>query len=80
MQKVSVRIRSSSGLHLPDIQSECGKIRTRKTSNTDTFRTIPDKSSFFRKSCMMCLIKGVKEISLSFPLNPQPQKQSSSGS
>ena len=46
----SVRIRSYSGLHFPAfelnmerysvslrIQSECGKIRTRATPNTDTF-------------------------------------------
>ena len=49
----SVRIRSFSGLHLPTfalnaerygvslcIQSKCGKIRTRKTTNTDTFRAV----------------------------------------
>ena len=35
----SVRIRSYSGPYLSlRIQSECGKIRTRITSNTDTFR------------------------------------------
>ena len=50
------RIRSVSGPHFPairlnteiqgvslHIQSECGKIRTRKTPNTDTFQTQQDK-------------------------------------
>ena len=49
----SVRIRSFSGSYFPSfglnterysvslrIQSECGKIRTRKTSNTDTFHAV----------------------------------------
>ena len=49
----SVHIRSFSGLHFPAfelnmeihglnlrIQSECGKIRTRKTPNTDTFHAV----------------------------------------
>ena len=45
----SICIRSFSGLHFPAfglntesirIQSECGKIRTRKTSNTGTFHVV----------------------------------------
>ena len=60
----SVAIRRFSGLYFPAfglnierygeclrIQSECGKIRTRKTSNTDTFHAvlflqIPMKNGF----------------------------------
>ena len=51
----SVRIRSHSGLYFPAfglnteryfvtlrIQSECGKIRTRITPNTDTFYAVLD--------------------------------------
>ena len=51
--KKSVRMRSFSGLYFPAfglnmeryevllcIQSECGKIRTRKTPNTDTFHEV----------------------------------------
>ena len=47
----SVRIRSFSGPYFPAfglhsrIQSECGKIRTRKTTNTDTFHAVLDLGS-----------------------------------
>ena len=41
----SVRIQSFSGTYFPafgkfSIQSECGKIRTRKTPNTDIFHAV----------------------------------------
>ena len=40
----SVRIRSYSGPHFPafglNIQSECGKMRTRVTPNADTFHPV----------------------------------------
>ena len=55
----SVRIRSFSGLYFPAfglntgrysvslrIQSECRKIRTRKTPNTDTFDVVETLSLF----------------------------------
>ena len=48
----SVRIRSFSGLYFPafwlNIQSECGKIRTRKTPNTDTFHTVNNSTLDFK--------------------------------
>ena len=49
-----VRIRSFPGLHFPAFrlnteQSECGKIRNKKTTNTATFHAVGDSCSNFVK-------------------------------
>ena len=80
----SVPIRSFSGLHFPAlwlnteryseslcIQSKCGKIRTRKTPNTDSSRNVGvtsfcSKKAWFFWGCNSCDLTHLRLIFLSY--------------
>ena len=48
------------------IQSECGKIRTRKTPNTDTFRAVSSEPLTFKVFCYLGLFKNKKNKNFNF--------------
>ena len=73
----SARIRSYSGPHFPafgmnteryglslPIQSECGKIRTRKTRNTDTFHAVYCVTSSAALPILSGIISGFIPVNL----------------
>ena len=65
----SVRIRSFSGPHFPALglnmkryESECGKIRTRKNPNTDTFYAVFWSEKIFKKSLERMIYRMITEL------------------
>ena len=81
----SVRIRSYSGLHFPAfglnteryevslcIQSECGKMRTRITPNTDNFHAV--KMIFFCSNCRISeSVLVIQDDSHNFIISKKPK-------